>query len=234
MENVVGIIPARAGSKRIKNKNLQLLNGLPLIDYTVQFANELNLEYCIISTDSQEIQERAFGKVSAPFLRPENASNDTATDKAWIDHALGWLKSSLNLTPEFLFILRPTSPLRCVGLAQKALTIARKNDLSVRSVCKIPSKHSPVWSICSNGHGFSNTFANGFEIRSQDIPQYFFPTGIYDIIHVATYWESENIYGDFFEIVEHPVSHINDIDTKEDLDHLNENFDTLRKIVGKY
>jgi CMP-N-acetylneuraminic acid synthetase len=84
------IIPARAGSKGIKNKNIVSVKGKPLIEYTINFAKKLNLNTeILVSTDSSEIAEisRKLGAL-CPFLRPKSLSTDLIGDMPVIRNAL--------------------------------------------------------------------------------------------------------------------------------------------------
>ena len=75
---ILGLIPARSGSKRIKNKNIYELNGKPLIQYTIEAAkNSKLLDDVIVSTDSKRIAEIANNfNINVPFLRPKKLSGD--------------------------------------------------------------------------------------------------------------------------------------------------------------
>ena len=212
---IVGAIPARSGSKRIKNKNLQNLKGLPLIDHTINFANSLPINKCYLTTDSLEIAERAQGKVKAPFLRPKNISDDASSDIDWLAHLISYLSETEKYIPTFVLILRPTSPIRSLRHVLDAFELAINSKLSVRSACKIPTKMSLPWVICPRGQNFQNVEQDGFLVRSQDIPSYYYPTGLYDIVHVETFLSTGKIYGNEFKLLIHDERLINDIDTIE-------------------
>lgn len=113
-KRTLGVITARGGSKGIPGKNIKLLNGKPLIAYTVEAALKSRLlTRCIVSTDSQEIADisKKYG-ADAPFLRPEELSQDRSTSMAVVQHALSWLKENHGEEYDYLMILQPTSPLR--------------------------------------------------------------------------------------------------------------------------
>jgi CMP-N-acetylneuraminic acid synthetase len=113
---ILGIIPARGGSKGIPRKNLRDVGGRPLIAWSIESGRQLLengvLDRCIVSTDDNEIADvsRQFG-ADVPFLRPAEAATDTAKALAYVVHAL----DSLEHTGEFydaVMILQPTSPRR--------------------------------------------------------------------------------------------------------------------------
>ena len=88
------LIPARAGSKRIKNKNTKRFYGKPLIEYSIDLAKKSKIfNEIFISTDSSRVIEIAKKKkVQAPFIRPKNISNDYANDLDVLDHFIKFLK----------------------------------------------------------------------------------------------------------------------------------------------
>lgn len=87
---IVGLIPARAGSKRVPNKNVLRLHGHPLLAYTISAALDSGVfEKVIVSTDSDEYAQIAlhYG-AEVPFLRPNSLAQDSSADIGWVAHAL--------------------------------------------------------------------------------------------------------------------------------------------------
>ena len=112
--NVLGLIPARGGSKAIPRKNIVDLAGKPLLAYTCQAALECNtLTQVILNTDDEEIAAigRSYG-VAAPFLRPENLATDETPILPVIQHTLAWLVEQAGFETDIVVLLQPTSPLR--------------------------------------------------------------------------------------------------------------------------
>src|SRR5919106_1476102 len=109
---VLGIITARGGSKGIPNKNLKPLGGRPLIDYTIDAANDTPLDRLILSTEDQRIADaaRALG-CEVPFMRPAELARDETPHLPVIVHAVQWLRDHANYRPDAVVILQPTSPL---------------------------------------------------------------------------------------------------------------------------
>ena len=111
---VLAIIPARGGSKSIPRKNIVDFAGYPLIAYSI--AAGLSAETVtrvIVSTDDVEIEEisRRYG-AEAPFLRPDEHSQDLTPDLPVFQHALTWLIENEGYQPDIVVQLRPTSPFR--------------------------------------------------------------------------------------------------------------------------
>ena len=94
--NIVGIVPARGGSKGVPKKNIKEIGGFPMIAYSV-IAGQLveNMERCIVSTDSQEIADiaKTYG-ADVPFLRPSELATDSSTDIEYIKHTIDWFDES--------------------------------------------------------------------------------------------------------------------------------------------
>ena len=126
---ILGLIPARAGSKGIPGKNLKPVAGRPLIWYTLKAAREsCVLDRCILSTDCPRTRELGirFG-VECPFLRPHELATDRSTQVQVAIHALEWLQEHDGYRPTHLMLLQPTSPIRtsldirnAVGLLEEA------------------------------------------------------------------------------------------------------------------
>ncbi len=140
----VGLITARGGSKGLPRKNVSLVGGRPLIDWTILAAQESCLDRCIVSTDSPEIASvcRAAG-AEVPYLRPEALALDDTPHIDVMLHALDWLEANSGL-PEYIVLLQPTSPLRNGEDINGAIRMAiERNADSVISV--YPAPVHPFW-----------------------------------------------------------------------------------------
>lgn len=106
---VLGLIPARGGSKRVPRKNLKTLAGKPLISWTIEAALKSNcLDDVIVSTEDEEIAEisQSIG-AKVPFLRPQELATDKATRNEVVKDVLEKINGF-----DFIILLQPTSPLR--------------------------------------------------------------------------------------------------------------------------
>lgn len=131
----LGIIPARGGSKGIKNKNIRNFCGKPLIYYTIKEAKKSKyLDRIIVSTESPKIAALAkkYG-AEVPFLRPRELAQDKSRVLDAVEHLLKKLKEEENYSPQFIVLLQPTSPLRTVteidGIIR--LLLKRKADSAI-------------------------------------------------------------------------------------------------------
>jgi CMP-N-acetylneuraminic acid synthetase len=126
----IALIPARQGSLRIPMKNLKLLNGIPLIAYTIQSALKANIfSEVIVSTDSLEIANIAkdWG-AQVPSLRPAQYAESLSPDLEWVMHAINHQVEAKRDTIDCIAILRPTSPLRSPSTIRDAMKILKKNS----------------------------------------------------------------------------------------------------------
>lgn len=144
--NVLGLIPARGGSKGIPHKNIVPLAGRPLLAYTCEAALDSRwLTRIVLSTDDAEIARigRENG-VSVPFMRPDELSGDNASSLAVAQHALRWLAEQERWLADILVLLQPTSPLRRARHIGEALdTMVALEADTVVSVVKVPHHFSP-------------------------------------------------------------------------------------------
>ncbi|KKL58367.1 hypothetical protein LCGC14_2226100 [marine sediment metagenome] len=91
MNKIIGLIPARAGSKRIKNKNIKLLNGKPLIAYTIKAASKsILIDATIVSTNSVKIAmlSKKYCSAKIPFMRPTKYAQDNSSDISVMKHCI--------------------------------------------------------------------------------------------------------------------------------------------------
>ena len=141
----VAIIPARSGSKGVKDKNIRDLNCKPLMAYTIEAAiNSGMFDEVMVSTDSEKYAEIAkkYG-ANIPFLRSESTATDNASSWDMVSEVLYGYKKMGRLFDTFC-LLQPTSPLRTEEDICRAYSIYKdKASFSVVSVCE--AEHSPLW-----------------------------------------------------------------------------------------
>lgn len=142
--NIIGVIPARGGSKQIKKKNLKQLNGKPLIFYSIQAAMDSKyLSEVIVSTDDKEISETAgkFG-INMNHLRPKNISTDYASTWSVMNYELNRLDQE-GKKYDFYMMLQPTTPFRTSKLIDKACEKISKFPQvdSIVSVVNVGANH---------------------------------------------------------------------------------------------
>jgi N-acylneuraminate cytidylyltransferase len=151
--NIVALIPARAGSKRLKNKNILPLAGHPLIAYSIAAAAESKIfTDIIVSTDSEKYADiaRQYG-AEVPFIRPGELAGEMSPDIEWVEFTLKRLKKA-GKSYDCFSILRPTSPFRMGKTIQRAWYAFLKEDGvdSLRAVEKCKQHPGKMWVIRGN------------------------------------------------------------------------------------
>jgi CMP-N-acetylneuraminic acid synthetase len=140
---ILGIIPARGGSKGIPSKNIKELDGMPLIAYTIKAALNSNLTHVIVSTDSQTIAEIAISYgANVPFLRPDNLATDTASSMPVAIHGLLEMEKLYECQYDAIMLLQPTTPFRTTEDINNAISLLiEKETDSVISVVDVGGTH---------------------------------------------------------------------------------------------
>ncbi len=145
LEDVLALIPARGGSKRLPRKNVLPLAGRPLIAHSIAAALAVTppMRKVLVSTDDQEIAEaaRAAG-ADVPFLRPPELATDAAGSIEVVQHAVAWVERHEGWTPQWVLLLQPTSPLRTARDIEAAIgMVARDGGDSIIGVTRIRHGH---------------------------------------------------------------------------------------------
>ncbi len=194
--NTLGIITARSGSKGIKDKNIKLLDGKPLMAYTIESALQSGyIDEVMVSTDSDIYAAiaREFG-ANVPFLRSNMNSTDTAKS---IDVVIEVLDEYENRNQCFdnIVLLQPTSPLRTKKNLDEAFQLLyEKNADSVVSVCEC--EHNPLFSnTLSEDLSLFNFVKSENLLRRQDIKKFYRLNGAIYISKVNILREIGSFYG---------------------------------------
>lgn len=195
MKNLA-IIPARSGSKGLKDKNIKNLAGKPLLVYSIDAANESGLYDTVhVSTDSKLYADIAKKNgADVPFLRSEETATDTSS--TW-DAVKYVVKEYEKLGEKFdvITVLQPTSPLRTsVDIKNAYHFFCEKNAKMISSVCEM--EHSPLWSNVLP----ENLSMESFEdddvalVSRQTLPVYYRENGAIYIIKKEHLFTEKNIY----------------------------------------
>lgn len=173
---ILGLIPARGGSERVKNKNIRLLGNKPLLAYTIEAAlQSKRLDKVIVSTNSPEIASIAQEfEAEVPFLRPNEISLSHSTELEFHLHAIAELESSQNYIPDLIVNLYPTCPFRTSNSIDSAINLINTDNSadSLRSV-KLCTEHPyKMWQIY-NSH--LKRFININNIDSQTLSYQLLP-----------------------------------------------------------
>ena len=225
----IALIPARYGSKRLPGKNSKILNGFPLISYTISASlNSELFDEVIVSTDSEDIAEvaRQFG-ATVPLLRPSSLALDNSTDIQWVNHALYNMVVTTLSEVEFVAILRPTSPLRTSKTICKAMKFLESHlwadSLRGMEITKIhPGK---MWIVDSNQEAFpflpqilGQTPTH--DKPTQTLPQVWAQNASLEIVRMEALLKTHSISGRRILSFELPGLEGFDINTQEDWNFL--------------
>ncbi len=226
MKNLA-IIPARSGSKGLPDKNIRLLEGKPMMAYSIEAAqNSGEFEEIMVSTDSEKYADiaRRCG-ASVPFLRSTNLSNDQAG--SW-DVVKEVLKNYHDIGREFdtVCLLQPTSPLRTEEDIIEAYSIYYdRASVAVVSVCEV--EHSPLLSnTLSQDHSLDGFIQTGNDKRRQAGDIYYRLNGAIYIVNVR------ELYNDIFLYRSGSYAYIMPQDRSIDIDTLFD-FELAEFLLGR-
>ncbi|MEK7829877.1 MAG: acylneuraminate cytidylyltransferase family protein [Acidobacteriota bacterium] len=197
--NILGLIPARGGSKGVPRKNIRLLAGKPLLAYTAEAAlASSRLTRVILSTDDEEIAEVGRGcGLEVPFLRPAELAEDTTPTLPVVQHAVRFLEAQGERF-DAICLLQPTNPLRqtsdidgCIDLLESA------EANTVFTMLAVPAEHNPHWVYFRNADG-SLQLSTGEAMpipRRQNLPPAFHREGSVYVTRRDVVMIENSLYG---------------------------------------
>ncbi len=203
-KRILGIVPARGGSKSVPRKNIKLLAGEPLIAYTLREAKRsAYLQRVVVTTDDEEIAEvaRAYGG-EVPFMRPPELAGDEVTDLPVFQHCLRWLEEQEDYRPELVVHLRPTAPLRRVDQIDGAIVLLLKSPEAdaVRSVCPAGEHPMKMWRIEVERlepliSPSESGFPEPYNMPRQTLPKAYIQNGSVDVVRARVILEENSMTG---------------------------------------
>lgn len=217
---ILGIIPARGGSKGIPKKNIKLLGNKPLLKYTSDVAlNSKYLDKVILSSDDNAIIE--VGKTNGlevPFKRPTNLANDLATSLSVIQHAIQFFEEKKEYF-DAVCLLQVTYPFRTTSFLDKAIQKFKNSDTdSLVSVLEVPHEFNPHWTFKENklGHLSIATGEENIISRRQDLPKSYHRDGSIYLTKTSVLKKENSLYGKTISFIESPKERYVNIDTLKD------------------
>ena len=198
--NILGIIPARSGSKQLKKKNIKNLLGYPLLAYSILAARmSKKISKVICSTDSNEIGKIAkkFG-AEVPFLRPKNISLDSSGDIEFILYTLKKIDPQKKI--DVVALIRPTSPLRPKNFIDNAIKKFQKHPKadSLRTISDVDHSPFKMWKKKGNYLSVLLSLKNNsqpFNSNRQFLPKVYAQTGHLDLIKTKTIFKYKDVSG---------------------------------------
>lgn len=211
---VLGLIPARGGSKGVPRKNIRELAGIPLITHSIQAARDATaIDSVVVSTDDGEIAEVAESHgARVPFIRPSELATDEAPTAPVITHALETLHDAGEAYDSFV-LLQPTSPLRTATDIDEAYSLY--NDSESDSVISVYPTYDTRWKRTPEGAKKLNYTDAGKRRQDRD-PEYVINGAIY-VTDVKQFFQTEETITGTTKMYEMTERESVDIDTPFDL-----------------
>jgi len=200
---VWALVPARSGSKGIADKNLQEVEGVSLLGLSVLAGTaSAAIDRCFVSTDSQAYADEArrYG-AEVPFLRPDSASSDTATDLDVFLHFLNWAAANIEHLPWAVVHLRPTTPCREPERVNEAVQLARELSATATAIRSVhAAAESPFKWFLRDTDGYLTTFDRGRELdasnRSRaEFEDVYIPNGYADVVFTSHIIRTDLLHG---------------------------------------
>ena len=206
----IAIIPARGGSKRLFNKNILSLGGIPLIAHSILYAQQNNdiIDEVYVSTDDVAIKKIALEYGAKVINRPERFSGDFEPTVSALKHVL----ESIDFEVENVILLQATNPLRPENLLKEAFETYQKGNQD--SLFTVSRNHQKLGKIEAN-----KFIPFNYEIgqRSQDLESLFFENGLLYICKAKLILDNKIISESAYPYqVDHLFATV-DIDAQEDL-----------------
>jgi CMP-N-acetylneuraminic acid synthetase len=214
----IAIIPARGGSKRLPKKNIKIINGKPLIEWTIISAIKSNIfDEIHVNTDCKNIAKISVSAgAKVPFIRsPELASNTATSRDVILDH-FNFIKNKTNISLETICILQPTSPIRNYKNIISSYDVLKKKDAnSIVSICELEHPAEICNSLNKNESMFK--FLDQSKVkRSQDYKKKYRINGAIYILDASLKGDLNNLYNyRTFPYIMDNMSSV-DIDTEYD------------------
>lgn len=218
--NILAVIPARSGSKSIPHKNIRMMNGKPMLCYSIEHAKlSRYINRVILSTDSEDYAEigRQYG-AEVPFLRPAEYAADTALDIDVFYHCLDYLQRTEGYQADLVVQLRPTYPIRDVNDIDSMIEIMLKDSTldSIRSIT--PAKEIPYKMWFKDEEGFlfpvMTDIKECYNMPRQQLPKVFYQNACIDIVRGEVIQNRRSMSGS--KIFGYEMNKNYDIDTAEE------------------
>lgn len=223
---ILGLIPARGGSKGVHGKNIKILGGKPLLQYTSDVAKASKyLSKVVLSCDDEKIMEVAMALgIEVPFKRPVELAQDDTPTLDVVLHTLNWYRKQ-DIHFDAVCLLQITAPFRTVAFLDKAIEQFVENGTdSLISVLEVPSEYNPHWVFQAdeNDRLRISTGEKNIISRRQDLPKAFHRDGSIYITKTKVLQEQLSLYGESISYIESLKEFYVNIDTQLDWDKADE------------
>lgn len=220
MGEVLAVIPARSGSKSVKDKNIRLINGKPMMAYSISHALQTGcIDRVIVSTDSVKYAEIAkeYG-AEVPFLRPQEYATDTALDIDVFTHALKYLKENEGYLPELVVQLRPTYPVRKISDIENMVKYMQDHpDIdSIRCIAPAKEVVYKMWFKDKDNllKPVMTDIPECYNLPRQQLPKVYYQNACIDVVRAEVILKQHSMSGK--KIAGYDMDENFDIDTEEE------------------
>lgn len=219
--NVLGVIPARGGSKSVPRKNLVLVNGKPLIAYTIEAAKQSQrLTHFVVSSEDDQIiaVAREYG-APVPFIRPAELATDKAPTLPVVQHAVTKMELLESTVFDVVVLLQPTTPLRLSEDIDKAVDkLLVSGADSVISVCDVGAYHPARMRLVIDDRLVELPMREPKEmLRRQDLPPVYIRNGAIYVVRRDVLMEKNSMVGKVSRPYIMPTERSVNIDSQLDL-----------------
>lgn len=193
------VIPARHGSLRVPNKNIRILNGHPVIAYSIQTALDLKIfdSITVASNSEYALRIAEYYGASNVVKRSEEDSTSTSLDIEWLTN----LYIGGHLNTEYFSIFRPTSPLRTLKLVNSCIDLfLQSNTDSLRTISKVKEHPGKMWEIHSGGTitpylDQTSKLPATHAMQYQSLPELYVQTSVFEIAKTSVINETDSREG---------------------------------------
>lgn len=215
--SVLAVVPARAGSKSVPDKNVLSFHGKPLLVHSIEHGQKASsVDRVIVSTDSPRYRDLALAAgAEAPFLRPAAIAGDLSTDLEVFTHLLAWLREHEGYRPDLCVHLRPTYPTRTVADVDAAVALLQSDETadSVRSVAPATQTPYKMWRPGPGGSLkplLADVGGEPWNRPRQELPPVFVQNAAVDVVRSSVVLEKRSMSGD--RILAYAMDEFCDID----------------------
>ncbi|QQT27801.1 cytidylyltransferase domain-containing protein [Sphingobacterium spiritivorum] len=218
-KDILVLIPARGGSKGVPKKNIKLFSGRPLIEYTLEFANQFfSKEDICVSTDSEEIKAVVENlDFRVPFLRPMELATDYAGTREVLLHGLDFFQQK-GVHYKYILLLQPTTPFRDFNTFNTIMDLkSRISDFDMIVSVK-ESKANPYFNLFEeDDKGLLRLSKSSNYVRRQDCPNVYEYNGAFYLIDTRSLKDNEmRDFQKIHKVVNNESVYNIDIDTPDD------------------
>jgi len=235
---VLAIVPARGGSKRVPQKNIAAFHGKSIVAWAVEAAKKSSaITRILVNTDHKRVRDIAKRHgAEVPFLRRAALAQDAVGIEPVLIDTLDWLKEHEGYEPDAIALLMPTNPLRTPEILDQAVAMFEATGAdSVVTVSEARANNNPHWILKRDENGrvvlFDGTSLKSIRTRSQDLPPCYSRNDIAYILKPSNLRQNPpNLYGDKVELLVMDEFFDGDINTLEDWRIASDKFGRLKKV----